>query len=262
MTARHSRSDRVGIILDRVGAGHPLRTTELAHELGVSTATLRRDLQLLEELRLLARVHGGVPSGLPARAGVDEMPVRFRAARNRVQKRAVARAAAELLAKGPITVGLTGGTTTGEVARLLARRVDVTVVTNALDIAVLLGRRPRVRVIVTGGVIRPLSGELVGPLVTRTLAPFQLDAAVIGVDGLDAAVGLSTHDHLEAHANAAMIDAAAQVVVVADGSKIGRVLAAGIAPVTSVHRVVTDRTADPAAVAKLRAAGVRVLLVS
>ena len=139
----------------------------LAGDLGVSEATVRRDLQVLGEQRLLERSHGGAV----AHGTAHELPVRYRTGRSD-EKQRIARAAAELVADGQ-SVGLTGGTTTTEVARVLAPRSDLTVVTNALNIAAELAVRPNLKLIVTGGVARSASYELVGPLADGDAAGHQ-----------------------------------------------------------------------------------------
>ncbi len=251
------RADRVSAILERLAAENSLNATELAAEFGVSAATLRRDLQMLEDQRLLTRTHGGAL----AQAVAYELPVRYRGGQNREQKRRIATVAAALLPRGPLTLGLTGGTTTSEVARVIADRVDLTVITNALNIATELALRPRVKIIMTGGVTRSQSYELVGPLAEQTLQGLNISVAVVGVDGISAEGGLSTHDEVEAHTNATMINRSARVIVVADGSKVGRVLLARICPATSVAELVTDDTAAPDAVEALRRAGITVHIV-
>ena len=248
------RADRVSAILDRLAVEHSLDAGELAEEFGVSSATLRRDLQMLEDQKLLSRTHGGAL----AHDVAYELPVRYRGGRQRDEKRAIAAAAADQLPKGPLVLGLTGGTTTSEVARIIADRVDVTVVTNALNIATELALRPRLKLILTGGVTRSQSYELVGPFADQTLAALHLQVAVVGVDGISAAAGLTTHDEVEAHTNAMMISRATRVIVVADGSKVGRTLLARIAPVESVTALITDSTADPDALEAMRQRGLAV----
>ena len=251
------RADRVTAILERLAAEQSLKATDLAREFGVSAATLRRDLQLLEDQKLLSRTHGGAR----AQDVAYELPVRYRSGRRREEKVRIAARAADLLPRGRLTLGLTGGTTTSEVARVIAGRVDLTVVTNALNIATELAVRPRVKVIVTGGVTRPQSYELVGPLADRTMSGLHLEVAVVGVDGIDANAGLTTHDEVEAHTNASMVDRAARVIVVADGSKVGRVLLARICAIDKVTELVTDSSADARALELLRAQGVLVHVV-
>jgi len=248
------RAERVSAILDRLAVEHSLNASELARQFGVSGATLRRDLQMLDEQKLLTRTHGGA-----AAAQVSyELPVRYRGGRNRELKQQIARAAADLLPKGPLTLGLTGGTTTSALARAISARVDLTIVTNALNIATELALRPRLKVIMTGGVARPQSYELVGPFAEQTLAGLRLELAVVGVDGISVEAGLTTYDEVEAHTNRAMITRASTVMVVADGSKVGRATLAWICPVASVSSLITDSSADADAVDSLRAAGVTV----
>jgi DeoR family transcriptional regulator of aga operon len=253
------RADRVSAILSRVSGSGAIDAGELATEFGVSAATIRRDLQSLEDQNLLARTHGGAVATSPSIA-LAEVPVRYRTGRHREAKAQIAQRAFELLPHGPLTLGLTGGTTTHLLARLLATRVDLTVVTNAVNIAAELALRPRLKLIMTGGVTRTQSYELVGPIADRTLNGLHLQVAVVGVDGLTAAGGLTTHDDVEANTNATMLRRAARVIVVADGSKIGHDCLAMIAPLAEVAVLVTDPSADPAELAAIRAAGVEVVI--
>ena len=126
---------------------------------------------------------------------------------------------AERVADGS-AVGLTGGTTTTEVGRALATRENVTVVTNALNIASELAVRPNVKLVVTGGVARSESYELVGPLAEQSLEELNLDIVFVGVDGIDPDAGLTTHHEIEAHTNRALIDRSRLAVVVADSAAI------------------------------------------
>lgn len=251
------RDDRVAALLDFLAAHGSVTVEDLVERFGVSASTLRRDLQSLEEQRLLGRIHGG------AVAITDdcELPVRYRANQQRDQKRAIARVAVARVPIGAV-VGLTGGTTTTEVARLLAVRDHLTVVTNALNIAAELSIRPKVKIVVPGGVARPQSYELVGVWGAQVLRGLNIAVAVVGVDGIDATGGLTTHDEVEAHTNAALIDRAKQVYVVADGSKLGRVHLARMASIDQVTEVITDVGAPVDAVDRLRSAGVTVTLAT
>jgi DeoR family transcriptional regulator, aga operon transcriptional repressor len=244
----------VSSILERLAAVNSLNASELAAEFGVSAATLRRDLQMLEDQHLLARTHGGAL----AQSVAYELPVRYRGGRNREQKQQIAAMAASLLPRGKLTLGLTGGTTTSEVARKIANRVDLTVVTNALNIAAELAMRPRIKILMTGGVARAQSYEVVGPFAEQTLRGLNIEVAVVGVDGISAEGGLTTHDEVEAHTNACMIERSARCIMVADGSKIGRVLLARICPISRVTELITDDSADESALEELRRAGVTV----
>ena len=133
------------------------------------------------------------------------MPLRYRSGSHKDEKRRIAALAAARVDDGVATVGMTGGTTTTEVARRLVDRSGLTVVTNALNIASELALRPTVKLIVTGGTARSESYELVGPLAESTLAGLNLDVAVVGVDGVSVAGGLTTYHEVEAATNRALI---------------------------------------------------------
>jgi DeoR family transcriptional regulator of aga operon len=248
------QSDRLDTILVRLSENGSVGVTGLAEDLGVSMATIRRDLELLESQRLLSRTHGGAVS----HGVLYELPLRYRTGRHEAEKRRIAEAAAERLRDARV-VGLTGGTTTTEVARRIAGHT-LTVVTNALNIAAELAVRPNLKLVVTGGVARPESYELVGPLADATLDDLNLDLVYVGVDGASRA-GMTTHHEVEAHTDRRMIERAHRVIVVCDGSKIGRSALAVICQPRHVDELITDGAADGAALDELRAAGVSVTTV-
>jgi DeoR family transcriptional regulator, aga operon transcriptional repressor len=248
------QSDRLDTIMTRLSEHGSVGVTGLADDLGVSMATIRRDLELLESQRLLSRTHGGAVS----HGVLYELPLRYRSGRHEVEKHRIAEAAAARLGDARV-VGLTGGTTTTEVARRIADR-SLTVVTNALNIAAELAVRPNLKLVVTGGVARPESYELVGPLADATLDHLNIDVVFVGVDGASRA-GMTTHHEVEAHTNRRMIERASRVVVVCDASKIGRSALAVICRAHAVDELITDGPADGAPLGELRAAGVHVIAV-
>ena len=252
------RGERLAAILVELRERGQVHVTDLAERFGVSLATLRRDLAILEDQGLCVRRYGGaVPTD-----SSTELPVAYRDRRSKAEKRAVAEAAAKLLPRGPQTVGFTGGSTTSEIARVLSTRVDLVVVTNALNIAAEMAAKPRIRVVVSGGVARSQSTELVGPWAEAALAQATIGTAYIGVDGLDIEEGLTTHDPVEARTNATLLGRAERVIVVADSSKIGRVLPGRIAPLSAVHALVTDAGADPGLLREIRALGIEVVVAA
>jgi len=245
------QSERLSMILERLADSGSVAVAPLARDLGVSSATIRRDLELLDSQRLMTRTHGGAV----ARGLLYELPLRYKAARHQEEKLRIARAAAERVPDGA-AVGLTGGTTTTEVSRAIADRPGLTIVTNALNIASELAVRPNLKLVVPGGVARSESYELVGPLAEASLASLNLDIAFVGVDGIAAAAGLTTHHDVEANTNRALIERAQSVVVVADSSKLDRVTFARICGVESVDVLITDEGASRAVLESLEQAGV------
>lgn len=230
--------------------------SDLSESLGISPATARRDLADLADRRLIARTHGG------ARLidSQNELPVNLRDTRFQEAKRAIAAAVAELIPRQRYAVALSGGSTTANVARALAAHEELTIVTNSLTIAQLVTTYPQLKVIMTGGILRPESLELVGVLAEKTFNAINLGTAILGTDGITAAGGVTTHDETEARTNNAMITHAQRVIVVADGSKIGRLALAQVATIEQVDMLVTDASADDAALAELRSAGVTVVV--
>jgi DeoR family transcriptional regulator of aga operon len=251
------QEERMGLILEELAGGGSVGVAEIAAKLGVSTASIRRDLQLLEQQRLLSRTHGGAVANSTA----YELPLRYRGGRHRDEKRRIAAAAVARIGDDVASVGLTGGTTTTEVARGLADRQGLTVVTNALNIAAELALRPDLKLIVTGGAARSESYELVGPLAEATLRGMNLDLAVVGVDGITVDGGLTTHHDIEAHTNRVLIGRARHVIVVADGSKVGRLAFSLICDVSSVHELITDSSAPAPELKRLADSGIVITTV-
>ncbi|MFB7331371.1 DeoR/GlpR transcriptional regulator [Streptomyces adustus] len=258
-----SRDARWKALLELLVERGRLDVEEAAADLDVSSATIRRDFDQLAEQQMLVRTRGGALVH-----GVSyELPLRYKTARHASEKQRVAKAVAELVAPGE-AVGLTGGTTTTEVARALAVRGDLasgspalTVVTNALNIANELAVRPQFKIVVTGGVARAQSYELVGPLADGVLGQITLDVTVLGVVSFDLTHGAAAHDEAEAAVNRLLCERAERVIVAADSSKLGRRAFARICAAGSVDTLVTDTAADTDAVRRFEEAGIRVLVV-
>jgi DeoR family transcriptional regulator of aga operon len=248
------QEDRLGVILEQLNQHSSVGVPELARDLKVSQASVRRDLRLLEQQQLLTRTHGGaVASGV-----LYELPMRYRGGQRQDAKRAIAKRALELVATDVGSIGLNGGSTTTEVARALNFQHRIRVVTNALNIASELAVRSQIDLVVCGGSARAESYELVGPIAEATLAGLNLDVAILGVDGISAKAGLSTHHEVEAQTNRAILKAAERVIVVTDSTKVGRRAFARISEISAISDLVTDLDADPQAVADLQRAGVTV----
>lgn len=250
------QSDRLSAILEQLSANGSVSVAELGTQFEVSPATIRRDLQLLEQQRLVARVHGGAV----ARGILYELPLRYKVARHQEEKRRIANAAAARVADGA-TVGFTGGTTSTEVARALSDKGALTVVTNALNIASELAVRSNLKLVVPGGVARAASYELVGPIAEATLAGLNLDLVFVGVDGISVEAGCTTHHEVEAYTNRALIRRARRAIVVADGSKLGRAAFARICELGEIDELLTDEGAEQTQLSQLRDAGVQIEIV-
>ncbi|MFE9533704.1 DeoR/GlpR family DNA-binding transcription regulator [Streptomyces sp. NPDC006691] len=258
-----SRDARWQALLELLVEQGRLDVDEAATALGVSAATIRRDFDQLAEQQMLVRTRGGALVH-----GVSyELPLRYKTARQASEKQRIAKAVADLVAPGE-AVGLTGGTTTTEVARALAVRPELaagspalTIVTNALNIANELAVRPQFKIVVTGGVARPQSYELTGPLAGGVLNQITMDVAVLGVGAFDVVHGASAHDEDEAGINRLLCERAERVVVAADSTKLGKRTFARICATSQVGTLVTDTAVSDGTAAAFTEAGVTVIAV-
>lgn len=250
------RSRRMAAILDAIAEAGEVSLADLAETFETSPATMRRDLTVLADQGLIARTHGGAK----VTGSLAEMPVALRDTRFQEAKRRIARATAARIPRERHAVAMSGGTTTAGVARELANHADLTIVTNSLSIASHVAVHPRLKVVMTGGILRPQSLELVGVLAEGTFTAVNVGTAVLGADGISAEAGVTTHDETEARTNHAMVAKAQRTIVVADGSKIGRTALARMADISEIDVLITDDSADPDELVRLRAAGVEVVL--
>jgi len=228
------------------------RVAELSQEFGVSAVTVRTDLDALEAEGGIRRIRGGAMPFDAAR--LRERSFEEAAVQAAEAKARIAAAAVDLVESG-MSILLDVGTTAAAVARELVRRDslrELTVITSGLSIALLLeGAIPRLQVVVTGGTLRPLQHSLVAPLADHVLGRVNADLALIGCNGVGAEAGVTNINLPEAEVKAAMIAAAARTIVIADGSKIGRVHLGRVADVAAVDVLITDPTAPRAALAEL-----------
>ncbi len=273
-----SRYRRWNELLELLGSRGQLQVEDAAKALNVSAATIRRDFDELAGQQMLTRIRGGAVA-----EGVNyDLPLRYKTERHPSEKQRIGALAASMVRAGQVA-GLNGGTTTTEVARALAVRSDlgsagpsptVTVVTNALNIATELAIRQHIKIVTTGGVARPQSYELTGPLATGVLEQVTLDVAFLGVDGIDAVAGATAHHEGEASINGAtahhegeasinrlMGRQARKVVIVADSSKVGQRAFARICTPAEIDVLVTDAGIAAEDAARLQDAGVDVVTV-
>ncbi len=213
-----------------------IRVEALCRQLGVSPATVRRDLDQLERSGAIRRVHGGAVS---VESRLDEPLFDSKTSIAAREKRRIAEAALTFIEPDE-TIYLDGGSTVLELARLLRERTNLTVVTNSLRAATeLAGRGPRL--ILIGGELRRLSQTVVGPLTRLTLEGLHLDKAFMGTIGVTLKEGLTTTDPGEAYTKELVMGLARQVILLADSSKAGKVSFARAGKLEHVHVVITDK---------------------
>ncbi len=242
-------------ILATARADGRVDVNRLAQTLDVTPETIRRDLTVLERHGLLRRVHGGaIPvERLGFEPGVADRETRFAG-----EKERIAKAALDELPDGGAVI-LDAGTTTVRLAELLPADRELTVVTHALPVAMVLAMRPNITLHLVGGTVRGRTLAAVGAWAERELADIHADVAFLGTNGLSVEHGLTTPDLAEAAVKRALVQNARRAVVLADHSKIGRVEFAHVVPVAQIDTVVTDSGVEPELAEELEAAGPRVV---
>jgi DeoR family transcriptional regulator of aga operon len=259
-----NRAERLIAVLDLLAENGQLEVDDIITKLDVSAATARRDLDTLAGERLLTRTRGGAIGQSVA----YDLPIRYKREQHEPQKQQIAIAASALVSPGMI-VGLCGGTTCTAIATVLGTRSDITevsadanltVVTNAINIAAKLAMRPQIKTVVTGGVLLPRSYELVGPYGTDALEQITLDIAFIGANGIDPLDGATIYDEREAAFNSLMGRRAKRAIVVADSSKIGRAAFARLRAFDAPGALLTDAGITPEQAAAFAAHGIDVIV--
>lgn len=232
-------SQRRTLIADRVERTGAVRVSDLVTELGVSDMTVRRDIDQLAEEGVVKRVHGGAVS-VDARTS-EEPGFRAKSSLMTQQKRAIGRAAADLVEPGS-SIGISAGTTTFELARAVRGIPDITVVTNSVPVAQLLhdAGTSGQTVVLTGGVRTP-SDALVGPVAVAALRSLHVDLLFLGAHGVDPQAGLTSPNLVEAETNRALVDCARRTCVLVDHTKFGVVGLSTFLDLGRVDVLVTDR---------------------
>ena len=248
--------DRRVKILDLINTNGQVSVKELNKRFNVSEVTIRNDLSHLEKKGLLIKTRGG---GLKIqRVGIDQQ-LNEKAKIYSKEKQAIGKKAAEII-KDNDTILLDSGTTTVEVARKLGKINNLTVITNALNIANQL-IRDEIKVILLGGILRSKSLSLIGSIGENSIKNFYCDKCFIGVDGIDSQSGIYTPNPEEANLNRLMIEASKEVIIVTDSSKFKRKSFAFIAPISKVQMIITDSRIPEDELKNLQSLGIKVILV-
>lgn len=229
---------------------------EVSQEFKISPVTIRKDLHILEKRGVLTRVHGGA---IINHSAVRDLALVEKEHIHIAEKKRIAFMAESLISSGDILI-LDSGSTTTQLARLLKFKKDLTVITNAVNIASELAAS-ELTVMLTGGILREKSFSLVGPLAEESLKTITADKLFLGVDGIDFQYGLTTPNILEARVNSMMIKAAEEVILLADSSKFGRRSLGVIDSLDSIDRIITDKNISESDLKRLSEIGIEVLIV-
>ncbi|HZZ40239.1 MAG TPA: transcriptional repressor AgaR [Acidobacteriaceae bacterium] len=230
---------------------------ELSRALGISQITIRKDLEHLQVRGLVQRTHGGA---LRLQSGALFDPsLQEKQKQHSQEKQRIADQAARMVEEGQCVM-LDSGTTTTAVAQALKRFSQLTLITNAVNIAADLAST-NFEVILIGGTLRKNSFSLVGPLAEDVLDEMHADILFLGVDGFDVETGITTPNFLESRVNRAMVKASRRIVVVCDSTKFNRRSLSRIIPTSAVHCVITDKNLPRESEEALRNQNIEVVLV-
>lgn len=247
------RRRQIAELAEEAGA---LRIGELAALFQVADETIRRDLVVLEKRGLLTRAHGGALAPVTG----QESPYQRREISEPEAKRSIAEVAADLVADGS-TIILDSGTTTHHLLPLLMAKRDLVVITNGVSHVADLLANPTTTVVVAGGVVRPNSMGTAGDLAVATLEQLHADHTFLATNGFSAQHGITYPNLEEAAVKRAMISAAAEVTLLADGTKYGRTSMVQVGELSVLDRIITSGPIPDEEVAKMTDLGVEVIIV-
>jgi DeoR family transcriptional regulator of aga operon len=245
-------------ILEEIEQKGQVSVTGLSKLFDISEVTIRNDLAHLEKQNMLIRARGGAIKIKFSRMDIDPATA-DKQKEFLKEKQRIAKAAIGLIEEGD-TLVLDSGTTTTEIAKNLEKFKNLTIITNALNIANILSEYEGFNIFMPGGSLRKKSLSLVGVLADENFEKFYCDKLFLGADGFDTTHGLSTPDSEEAHLNQIMIKIAKKVIVVADSRKFERRRFAFIGPISHVNTVITDSGIKEEDKLRLEKSGVEVII--
>jgi DeoR family transcriptional regulator of aga operon len=232
-----------------------VRVADLSARFGVSPSTIRRDLQILAQQDLIERGYGGATQ----RSEKADQETALAGDPLADEKTRIGQAAANLLLAGE-TVFLGAGSTTLAVARALAGRSDLKVITNSLSVATYLTAHSDVELILVGGRIQRPGLAMIGHLAEQALAGLHANKVILGVQGISALDGLTSEDLSQVRLAQMLLETVSEAIIVADHTKFGRICTARIAPVDRADVIVTGHQAPNAALWELAELDVKVVL--
>lgn len=249
-------SERHKAILESLRNSGSVDVGVLSQQLKVSAVTIRKDLDMLEEKKLLYRTHGGAIIADPyiATRKVSEKEKLHPELKRRIGQRAV-----ELLSPQDALI-IASGTTVQAFARCIPN-MKMTVITSAMNVAMELLDKPDIEIIQLGGIIRHSSASVVSEYAIRMLDNFACNKLFLGVDGIDPEYGLSTTHLQEASLNRMMIHSATKTIVLADSSKFGRRGFSKICDMSDIDHVITDSGTPAKMLDAMAEQGVKVTVV-
>ena len=250
-----SSLERQNQILQFILRSQRISIREVCENFSVSEATARRDLETLASKGKVQRVHGGA---IALTQAPPEQPILQRQDEQTQEKLRIGQAAAAIVHDGE-TVFLGSGTTVLEAARTLRGRRNLTVITNYLPVVNALAGAEGITIICLGGMLRDSELSFIGHITEQTLVEVRADKVFIGTRAISLEHGL-THEYLpETMTYRAILKAGKEIIVVADHTKFGRAATVLLAPLESIHTIVTDGQTPRDFVDAVQEKGIRVI---
>jgi len=243
-------TERERVILDKLSADGTVSVGTLAHDLELSEVTIRQDLKVLEEKGWLNRKRGGAAPAL-------HRDILERQRMYTEQKNAIARAAAEMIREGDVIM-IEAGTTTALIARYLAGKRDIHILTNSTLVFSYARMYPNLQITMTGGEFRRATESLVGPIALETIGRLNVRLAFVGTDGFTLERGMTTHLMEGAEIVKAMKAHSETTVLAADSSKYGKTGFSHVLPLSAMDMILTDDDLSGQAEEELREAGINI----
>lgn len=250
LAARHTS------ILEILKQRGSVSVTDLAELLKVSSVTIRKDLTLLEDKKLLYRTHG---CAIPMNPYINDRHVNEKEKLFPEEKQAISRQAATLITPDDSII-IASGTTMFFLAREIRPIEHLTVITSSIHVTSILAHHKNIDIIQLGGLIRNSSVSVVSEYAEKMLENFSCSKLFIGVDGIDPDYGLTTSNLMEANLNRSMIQAAQKIIVLTDSSKFGRKGFGRICSLESVDQIITDEKVSPQVVKALTNRGIEITI--
>jgi len=251
-----SIAERHKLVLDKLQKEGYVSVAALSKEMGVTMATVRKDLRMLEEKGLLFRAHG---SATPIYPYVNDRPVNEKELVHVEEKQAIAKKAIEFLSeRDAVIVG--SGTTVVAFAQAIPRKLPLTVLTGAMNVTMALMDSPEIEIVQLGGSVRKSSSSVVGHYAEEMIANFACSKLFLSVDGISLDYGLTTSNMMEAHLNSLMIRSVQRTIVLVDSSKFGKKGFGRICGLEDIHTIITDKGLSSHYISKLAEKGIEVIL--
>lgn len=251
-------AERHHAILEILKQRGSVPVSDLAEILKVSSVTIRKDLNLLEEKKMLYRTHG---SAILINPYINNRHVNEKEKLNPEEKQAIAKQAASLIMPNDSII-IASGTTMFFLAREIHPAEHLTVITSSITVTEILAREKNIDIVQLGGLVRNSSVSVVSEYAEQMLENFSCSKLFIGVDGIDLNYGLTTTNLMEANLNRCMIKAALKTIVLTDSSKFGRRGFGKICGLETIDQVITDDKVPQSAVKGLEEMGIEITIAS